>query len=298
MHEFLKTVGFGDIRTEKELEPFLRMTIEDPDFKLRDDGPTGEIDDNFVEWKNEFGERIGLAVCGSYTDEYEEKYRIDYYYPYFRGEISTTEEPVEVEKHSDKEAYSVICDDYRLGVTLIYFLLNIIDYKCSKAYPSGKVPECYSILAGLAMEGKVLLPVSDKDRNKKLQQKNFERRTTLLTAAKEGDEEAIETLTMEDIDTYSSISKRVDHEDILSIVDTCIMPYGIESDHYEVIGEILGIEQTENFVSKDIIYILTIQAKDIIFDICINKKDLLGEPAVGRRFKGIIWMQGELQPME
>ena len=148
------------------------------------------------------------------------------------------------------------------------------------------------------MEGKVLLPVSDKERNKKVQQKNFERRTTLLTAAKEGDEEAIETLTMEDIDTYSSISKRVDHEDILSIVDTCIMPYGIESDHYEVIGEILGIEQTENFVSKDIIYILTIQAKDIIFDICINKKDLLGEPAVGRRFKGIIWMQGELQPME
>ncbi|MEE1517216.1 MAG: DUF3881 family protein, partial [Lachnospiraceae bacterium] len=30
----------------------------------------------------------------------------------------------------------------------------------------------------------------------------------------------------------------------------------------------------------------------MVFDVCINKKDLLGEPEVGRRFKGSIWVQG------
>ena len=31
---------------------------------------------------------------------------------------------------------------------------------------------------------------------------------------------------------------------------------------------------------------------ELVFDLCINEKDLYGEPAVGRRFKGIIWLQG------
>ena len=49
-----------------------------------------------------------------------------------------------------------------------------------------------------------------------------------MAAAREGDEEAMESLTLEDIDTYSMISKRIMTEDILSIVDTYFMPYGID----------------------------------------------------------------------
>ena len=37
---------------------------------------------------------------------------------------------------------------------------------------------------------------------------------------------------------------------------------------------------------------MTLNCNDMIFDMCINQDDLYGEPAVGRRFKGIIWMQG------
>ena len=39
-------------------------------------------------------------------------------------------------------------------------------------------------------------------------------------------------------------------------------------------------------------YIMTLCANDLLFDVCINKEDLYGEPAVGRRFKGVIWLQG------
>ena len=28
------------------------------------------------------------------------------------------------------------------------------------------------------------------------------------------------------------------------------------------------------------------------YDLCINQQDMVGEPAVGRRFRGIIWLQG------
>lgn len=67
-------------------------------------------------------------------------------------------------------------------------------------------------------------------------------RNHLIAAARDGDEDAIENLTLEDIDTYSLLSKRITHEDVLSIVDTYFMPYGIESDQYSVLGEIMGCD--------------------------------------------------------
>ena len=119
-------------------------------------------------------------------------------------------------------------------------------------------------------------------------------RTRLLKAAREGDEEAIENLTLEDMDTYSMISRRIADEDVFSIVSTYFMPYGVECDHYNVLGEILKYELVENSLTKEKVYILTIESHDLIFEVCINQKDLLGEPAVGRRFKGIIWLQGNV----
>ena len=50
----------------------------------------------------------------------------------------------------------------------------------------------------------------------------------------------------------------------------------------------------ENTMTDEKIYHLTIECNDIQFDVCINQKDLLGEPAKGRRFKGVVWLQGEV----
>lgn len=39
-------------------------------------------------------------------------------------------------------------------------------------------------------------------------------RSNLIAAARDGDEEAMESLTMEDMDTYSMISQRIATEDL------------------------------------------------------------------------------------
>ena len=72
------------------------------------------------------------------------------------------------------------------------------------------------------------------------------------------------------------------------------MPFGIESDQYTILGEILDFARLINKYTNETIYAMNIECNDIVFDICINEKDLLGEPAIGRRFKGNIWMQGSL----
>ncbi|MCR5802289.1 MAG: DUF3881 family protein, partial [Lachnospiraceae bacterium] len=104
----------------------------------------------------------------------------------------------------------------------------------------------------------------------------------------------IETLTLEDMDTYNTISKRIKNEDVYSIVDTSFMPYGVECDQYSVIGDILAFRKVENHITGEEIYILTICCNDLTFDVAINIIDLFGEPQVGRRFKGVIWLQGNI----
>ena len=72
------------------------------------------------------------------------------------------------------------------------------------------------------------------------------------------------------------------------------MPYGIESDQYSILGEIMDCRLLQNELTKENVYAMDIKCNDMDFSLCINQKDLLGEPAVGRRFKGNIWLQGSI----
>jgi hypothetical protein len=72
------------------------------------------------------------------------------------------------------------------------------------------------------------------------------------------------------------------------------MPYGVESDQYAILGEIVELSQHQNKLSKELIYQMKVECNDIQFDICINEKDLMGQPEIGRRFKGNVWMQGNI----
>ena len=96
------------------------------------------------------------------------------------------------------------------------------------------------------------------------------------------------------MDTYTAISKKIQKEDVFSIVDTSFMPYGVECDQYSILAEILECHLMKNKVTQEEVYIMSLNCNDMIFDLCINKEDLYGEPAVGRRFKGVIWMQGHI----
>ena len=54
------------------------------------------------------------------------------------------------------------------------------------------------------------------------------------------------------------------------------------------------MDGTTNKLTGEKLYQMTINCNDLIFDICMNQEDLMGIPEVGRRFKGIIWLQGSL----
>lgn len=287
MHSYLKSVGFSKVKKREKIREILLDVVQNYDEKTAvEDYPDGI----FVEFSKSYGSNCGITVCGQYDEK--NRFHIEYYFPFFRGTGITTQEQVTVERHADKEAFSGACDDLRIGITLIFYLQNGTEYMLEK---QKKMSGNHSTtLSGLAGEGRILLPVLKDKEAVKVEKETSTNRSNLIAAARNGDEEAMESLTMEDMDTYSMISHRIVHEDILSIVDSYFMPCGIQCDQYSVLGEILEFHTFENIATGEDLLQMKIDCNNIQFDVCINQKDLLGEPAVGRRFGGDIWLQGQI----
>ena len=289
MHSFLKSIGFSKLKKKKEIDALIQETIERPDRKMISEDAEGNI---LAELCKDYGEFIGIAVRGEYTEE--GLFEAEYFYPYLQGTGISTVERVDVEKHAEKDSYAGVCDEVKIGVTLIFYLQNVMEYlnKDRTSVMSGM--RTTTTLSALSGFGKILLPIQKSDYNSDIDETLSRDRNCLIAAARDGDEEAIESLTLEDIDTYSMISRRILYEDVLTIVSSYFMPYGIESDQYSILGEIIDYHSIENTLTKEKLYILNLNCNDLVFDVCINQTDLLGEPAIGRRFKGVIWMQGNL----
>lgn len=289
MHRFLRAIGFSEFKNKKQLYELLKDSILNPDvekFCLDSDG------NEFYEITHMFSKCFGITVCGQYQED--NNFSIEYYYPVFMGSEPSTDEQIEIERHSGKESYAGICDEIRLGVTLIFYLQNVADYLNQRILNGSVFQGVSTVLSALSVSGKIILPIGKNEEQIRNTEKNKMNHNYLIAAARNGDEEAIESLTLEDIDLYSMISKRVEKEDVFSIVESYFMPYGIESDQYSIMGTILDINPIQNELTKEKILSIKVNSNDIVFDICINEKDLIGEPEVGRRFKGNIWMQGRI----
>lgn len=289
MHKYMRAIGFSTFESRKRLQELLTEVVVNSDRRAvtlnQEDTLLGEFCKNFAE-------NMGIAVCGEFDDT--EKFTYEYYYPYLEGTGITSGEDVSVERHADKESYAGICDDLKVGISLIFYLKNRIPY--IKAQITGKLPVRGTTLtlSALSVSGNIVLPIQkDEEQIQRVKQASITR-NNLMAAARKGDEEAIETLTLEDMDMYTVISKRIRKEDIFSLVDTYFMPYGVESDQYSVLGEIVGMRLVTNRITGEKINILTICCNELTFDVAINIIDLFGEPQVGRRFKGTIWLQGHI----
>lgn len=286
MHKFLRAVGFSNIR-KKDLDIILEEIIEHPDvMRVTKDS----IGNEFSEILKFYGDNMGIMIRGFYDEN--DIFQINYYFPFSFFEGVSTQEQIDIEKHAEKESYAGVCDEIRLGVTLIFYLQNVADF-LSEHRGNIHTKNLYGAsLSALSVEGKILLPIQQKVLEKQMANNKLEKRQKLIAEAREGNEEAIENLSIQDLDMYSQLSKRIHKEDVFSIVSTTFMPYGIESDQYSILGEIIELQEIINPITEEKIYSMEIECNDIHFRLIINQNDLLGEPAVGRRFKGSIWLQG------
>lgn len=286
MHKFLRSIGFGAYQKKKDISRLL-------DDLAKGDGERRRIqidsDSNLCQIRAEVAPGMGIVMVGE-TDE-DGIFRREYYYPYLTSHDISSQVECTIQRHTEKETFGGLLDETRVGISLIFYLDNGFEYLERKLDRASRKVKGVK-LTGLSGEGKILLPLHKTRKQIEKAQVAAKDRSSLLEAARNGDEDAMETLTIEDIDMYSQISRRMMKEDIYSIVDSSFMPSGIECDQYTVIGEIVQVEKKVNRITNELVYDMTLNCNDMVFHVGIAQKNLLGEPVIGRRFKGQIWMQG------
>ena len=289
MHKYMRAIGFSEFNSVKDLKKLIADIIVDAPKRSY----TSLTDKKIVaSFSREFAPGIGVTVIGEFDEDDEFSY--DYYFPYVESFAISSEEDISVERHAATESYAGVIDDVRTGVSIIFYLQNMIPY--ISALRSDLLPMTGTTLSlsALSLSGTILMPLKKTVKDVVTDQQFGRSRSALVNAARSGDDEAMESLTLKDMDTYTSIAQRIQTDDVYTLVDTYFMPYGVECDLYAILGEIKELEELKNSVTNEELYKMTLICNDIELELCVNKEDVYGEPQVGRRYKGTIWLQGQI----
>lgn len=292
MHRFMRAIGFSTEGTRENRKRLLSYVVTSADESRVVSAKEGHL---LVEYRKYFGDRIGIIVRGTFEpgESGAEEYFVDYSVPFLKAVAISSTDKVTFESFADKLEYVGICDDYRLGMPLIFYLQNMNELLSQTEPVQDRAIDVFHVsLSALSVKGSIMMPIEKSESDEQLMKKRKRERDELYRRAKTGDESAIENITIEDMDTYSIVKKKSKEEDVFSLVDSYFMPVGIECDQYSILGEIKDVNESINQITGEEVVILDIVANDIFFDVCINRKDLAGEPEIGRRFKGDVWMQG------
>ncbi len=289
MHSYLRAIGFSNIKNRKMLKPILREVMANPTKRTIS---TISTDTRLIQLDKDFGEGFGISIVGEL--DINGDISVEYHFPYVRSKCVLEHDRIFVEEHGDKTSYAGVCDDFNMTMMLIFFMTNVAEYENTKWMNRPHSHVSRSNMACLSTQGKIILDVDTGVTRSETAARESDKRRRLIEAAKKGNSEALETLTIEDIDNYARIKQRVQQEDIYSIVDTSFAPFGIETEHYTTVARIMDVGSFTNVVTGEEVWLMTLEANDLSLRLAINKKDLVGEPAPGRRFKGEVWLQGHI----
>ena len=287
MHSYMRSIGFSRYINRVRCNELIDKVMESPDIKQELMVTTEET---IFEFRKQFADNMGIVVHGIVNQRQE--YEVEYFFPYFNGSTVQVLEEISIEKNISSISYYGACDDVRVGVSLIFYLQNGLEYIDHLLTIRSLNTYMPVALSALALTGKILLPIKKTEEEIKKNENDIKKKNKLIAAAKRGDEDAIEMLTIAEFDTYSKISGRIMKEDIYSIVDSSFIPYGVSCDRYSIIGNIVDVKKVKNEITAEDICIMKIDCNDLLFDVAINYADLVGEPMPGRRFKGVVWLQG------
>lgn len=288
MHSYLRAIGFSEYKTDKDIDKLFAELFDNATKKR----PPAGYDEGMVEAAYMVGDGIGIVRSGEVLDG-KEVYR--YYYPFCEAKNEELREGFFAEKRVANEAFTGVVDDIRAGVSIIFHLMNVLKYKNMVINGEIEGSKVSMGLSALSISGNIILPIKMSTDERRKNDRRMHERAKLVAAAKEGDERAMESLAYQNLDEYSKASRRIGTEDLYTVVSASLMPYGLECDLYSIVAQIREVKTTKNIITGEKIWLLSLDYNDIIIDMAINDFDLVGEPEVGRRFKGVIWLQGDLK---
>ena len=121
LHKFMRAIGFSKLTDRTEQQKLITDIILNATHRSYTSNGEETI---LAEFCEDFAKDMGIAVCGEF--DASDRFTYDYFYPYLRGSGISSCEDITVERHADKESYAGICDDIKVGVSLIFYLQNMV----------------------------------------------------------------------------------------------------------------------------------------------------------------------------
>ncbi len=287
MKQFLRSIGFSMYKKKGEIKELLDQ-IQSEHIAAARIVITPEKE-RYWEIRFMVNQILGLCLFGNLDNI--SHFNREGYFPYIQSNLISSSSNVSLQMNLDDTTFSGLVDDNRVGISLIFRINNNLEIL--DAMGESRVPKAIT-LGAFSTEGKVLLPIQKTEEQILRINSLNNTRSQLIEAAKNGDESAMDSLSTEDMLLYSTISRRMTKDDMYSIIDNLFMPFGMESDMYTIIGEILDFSFLKNQFTQEESVLLQIKCNDILLLVAMARGDLQGEPQIGRRFKGNIWMQGTI----
>ena len=290
MHEFLRSIGFKSLRTKKQLNELTEWVREKPDHLSV---VSLNHESNLAVAEREIAGHAGISVVGE-IDEHGVLVP-EYYFPWLSSTFISSDAHISYEKQAAKESYIGMCEDYRMGMALIFTIRNLVDVVRNEGAGNLGTPFTEAALSMLCSDGMVLLPIYETEKVLDTRNGGTELERRLLNDASQGDPDALDKLTRQEMMRYKNVMDHIYDTDIYTMVNSFFMPHGMESDRYYVLGDIEAVQLFENAFTREHYYRMKVRSNGMEFVLAVNTADLLGVPAPGYRIKCHGWLLGDLK---
>lgn len=285
MQNYLRAIGFSTIKSLHQLDRIHKDIQRNPD---RRNLVSRSLQTSLVQMEKTYApEGLGIMMIGE--SDAEGHFLFEYSFPYvLPGPYPYTDE-IQIEKQNDRSGYYGLIDNINLSV--IFTVQNLSHITGSIWRDS--LPSMLSLqLSGLSLGANILLPLRKTEQDLQYEAEKRRENLSRIHLVRHGHPEILDQMMMSEMDTRDTIDHRIATEDVLSIVDSSMIPSGLQSDVYDILGTILQVQETKNSMTGEQICIMDVACLYYVIRIAVNRRDLVGEPVAGRRFRGITWLQG------
>lgn len=299
MNRYLEAIGFKSIRNREQMEKLSREAIINFDQRQVYANEQGALVGSFIK---KFGPNMGIVVMGEFDSG--KNFHPSSTTPFLHSDVISSTSYIEIEKKRAGEEYAGCLDDFHFGSAVVFHLINAGEYmdglqkSKSSLHKQDEIYPGYVCLSALSISGRIILPVLKNEFEDEEIIQRTENHARLSEKARKGDEDALDELADYEYTVMEEVQQRIQQEDLLTIVDTSLFPSGMEADQYRVVGTILDCERVKNSKTEEMIWQMNLKVCGIHIRLAIHESSLLGYPKPGRRFRGNVWLAGEIGLVE
>ncbi len=292
MLSYLRAVGYKPVNNKPDFNPYediVEFAIGHAD-RIRkillDDGRI------FGEIYSSVTKETGILVFGEYDNQ--DRFIFIGFVPFVKNEIPSIRNFVSVRYDEEDNIYIGTSMDLHYGGMVQYQFSSLLSFYDKRLVENLRY-HATVFLSALSIEGKIILGLHNENSGISYIGHNsmLEREELLFRVAK-NEEEAFQLINKEKADSIEIFKKRLKKDDLYSIIESSMVLCEEQKITYLILGTIINWRKFHSEITGEQIFKFLVACNNIIMSVCINENDLIGVPAIGRRFKGTVCMQGRV----